>query len=370
MKVLFIIDRLGAGGKERQLVEVLKGLVLLQNVQCQLVVLSSEIHYTELQDLQVKTLLIKRKRKYDVSVFKKLWDICKSFKPDIIHSWESMASLYVLPAAKYYRIKVINSIIRNAPAHINRLSQTWLRTRLLLRFTEVILANSQAGLKSYHIPKHKSFCIYNGFDFNRIKNLEEESAIRSKLGISAPKVVGMVGKFTDKKDYQAFILAAKRLLAKRNDVVFVTIGDGKNLNACKKLAVDPNILFLGNQQQVESIINVFDVGVLATFTEGISNSIMEYMALAKPVVATDGGGTSEIIIDKETGFLVKQGDVNDLADHIEMLLNDEPLSHDMGNRGKERLQEVFNLEKMTHQMVALYQQCLLGKPSREFQEKE
>ena len=53
-------------------------------------------------------------------------------------------------------------------------------------------------------------------------------------------------------------------------------------------------IFLTKQDDIESIINIFDIGILATFTEGISNSIIEYMALAKPVIATDGGGTSEI----------------------------------------------------------------------------
>ena len=120
------------------------------------------------------------------------------------------------------------------------------------------------------------------------------------------------------------------------------------------------IRFLGNQSDTESIINVFDVGVLATFTEGISNAIMEYMAFSKPVVATDGGGTKEILIHNETGFLVRQSDVEDLANKIEILLDDRSLSTRFGATGKDRLVKEFNLNKMTERYINFYQNILMG----------
>ena len=82
------------------------------------------------------------------------------------------------------------------------------------------------------------------------------------------------------------------------------------------------------------------------------------MALGKPVIATDGGGTSEILIDGETGFLTSQGDVEALVSRIETLLEDRDLAKRMGDRGKQRLLSEFNLDKMTEQMTMLYQRCL------------
>ena len=84
------------------------------------------------------------------------------------------------------------------------------------------------------------------------------------------------------------------------------------------------IYFLGNQKDVESIVNICDIGVLMTnnlvHQEGVSNSILEYMAFSKPVIASKGGGTSEIVIPEETGFLINPFDVNDLAKKIVYLL--------------------------------------------------
>jgi glycosyltransferase involved in cell wall biosynthesis len=82
------------------------------------------------------------------------------------------------------------------------------------------------------------------------------------------------------------------------DICFLLIGDGENIERCKYLVKDlptENIKFLGRQNDAESIINIFDIGVLTTniriHREGISNSIIEYMAMGKPVIATQGGGT-------------------------------------------------------------------------------
>lgn len=65
-----------------------------------------------------------------------------------------------------------------------------------------------------------------------------------------------------------------------------------------------NIKFLSSQENVESIMNICDIGVLASFTKGFSNSIMEFMALGKPMIATDGGGTKELVVDGNTGYLI------------------------------------------------------------------
>ena len=71
---------------------------------------------------------------------------------------------------------------------------------------------------------------------------------------------------------------------------------------------------LGIRSGIESLISAMDICVLSTFTEGISNSILEYMALEKPVIATAGGGTNEIVIDNKTGFLIKQSNPEELAE--------------------------------------------------------
>ena len=81
---------------------------------------------------------------------------------------------------------------------------------------------------------------------------------------------------------------------------------------------------------------------------------MEYMAMGKPVIATDGGGTKEIVKDRETGFLVDQSNPEQLAGKIEILLNDAGLRSEMGIKGKTRVSELFSIDQMTTKYVDLY----------------
>ena len=112
---------------------------------------------------------------------------------------------------------------------------------------------------------------------------------------------------------------------------------------------------LGKKTGVESFIRAMDICVLSTFTEGVSNSILEYMALEKPVIATSGGGTNEIVIDQLTGFLISPSNPEELAEKLEILLNNHKLSADMGLAGKERILNEFSIDKMVKQYINLYE---------------
>lgn len=365
MKVLYFIDSLRFGGKERRLAELLKGIEAQKWVTTELAVMSRDIAFSSVKESKIKIHFLIRKSKKDPRIFGKLFNVCKAFQPDLIHCWESMPVIYAVPVAKLLRIKLINGMITTAPpARVKAFEQRWVRSRLTFPFSDAIVSNSLAGLKSFGAPREKSYCVHNGFDFSRLQKLADAACIRNKFGLKTRKIVGMVARFSVKKDYATFVLAAQRILRRRDDVTFLAVGSGSTLNKIKAMVEDDfkdRIKFLGSIDEVESVINVFDIGVLATAPgvgEGISNSIMEYMALAKPVVATRGGGTDEIVADRVTGFLVPPGDVDALTDSIERLLNNEDQAQALGKVGKARLQKEFSLKKMTESYLNLYHECL------------
>ena len=88
--------------------------------------------------------------------------------------------------------------------------------------------------------------------------------------------------------------------------------------------------------------------------EGISNAIMEFMALGKPVVAIDGGGTAEIVKHNQTGFIVKPGSSKELYEKIIFLLDNQQIAIEMGKVGRRVIEDEFGLEKMTDSFVSLY----------------
>jgi glycosyltransferase involved in cell wall biosynthesis len=197
-------------------------------------VMSDDIHYDYIENLNLKIYPAIRKYKKDLSIFLKFYKIVKDSKPSIIHSWSSMCSIYALPAARMLGIKFVNGFLRNAPPHLKMTDKEWIRAKLTFPFSDIIAANSFAGLKAYKVPAGKSVCLHNGFDFSRIEGLDAKEIVKKKFNIHTRYIVGMVATFSENKDYQTFVDAAQFVLEKRKDVTFMAIGDGEYLETIKK----------------------------------------------------------------------------------------------------------------------------------------
>jgi glycosyltransferase involved in cell wall biosynthesis len=361
MKILFFIDNLNAGGKERRMTELVKALSFRKDVILQLVVMNKEIHYKEILNLDLNIHYLIRKRKKDFSVFSKLYDICKTFKPDILHCWDSMTAIYAIPICKILHIKLVNGLVVDSPARRNVFNKYWLRAKFTFPFSTLVIGNSLSGLNAYKVNDKKRVCIYNGFDFKRTENLIPPDIIRNELNINTKFIIGMVASFSKKKDYPTYFAAAELLLEKRNDITFVAIGnktDSLESQQLIKAEHKDSFRLLGKKSGIESFINIMDICILSTFTEGISNSILEYMALKKPVIATIGGGTNEIVEDSKTGFLVQHSNPESIAENIEILLNNKILSEKMGFYGHQKVVKKFSLNGMINEYMTSYRRVL------------
>ena len=350
-----------AGGKERRFVELLRGLQLIPSLEFEIVLMDENIHYKEIFEMNSKIEYLIRSSKKDFSVFRKFYKICKGYKPDIVHCWDSMTAVYSIPACKLLGIKLVNGMVADTPVKQNILNKYWLRAKITFLFSNIIIGNSAAGLAAYNAPMKKSHLIYNGFNFERIKNLQKRETIRNELKIKTKYLIGMVASFSIYKDYKTYFDAAQFLLDKRNDVTFIAIGN--NTDSIQSMSLIDNkykeaIKLLGKTNKVESYIEAMDICVLATFTEGISNSILEYMALSKPVVATDGGGTSEIILNNKTGFLIEPNNPKVLAEKINILLDNYDLRKTFGENAGKRIKEKFSINTMVENSIDCYKECL------------
>jgi glycosyltransferase involved in cell wall biosynthesis len=360
LRILHLVDSLRVGGKERQIVELLKGLCRFSFVESIVVTMGAEQFYVaDIEDLGVPLYYLLRKVRWDPTIFPRLWHIIRQFCPDIIHTNSEMAMSYAWPLARLMNIRIINNTIRNAFSG-NGLRWRW--HELMLHLADARVGNSKAGFASRGM-RHDApgnYVIHNGFDLQRFETAAR--AQRGALGCdpNASKVVGMVAEFSDYKDYPTFIRAAQKVTARRHDVSFLAVGGGKNLGTCQRLVSrgDRSIRFLGERKDVEEIVKQMDVGVLCTFSEGISNSVMEYMAAGKPVVVTDGGGSSELVVDGEHGFLVPASDPKAVARRLEFLLDHPSEARRMGAAGRRRLEEVFSLARLAENTVRMYRDVL------------
>ena len=217
MKILYFIDSLQVGGRERRFVELLKYLRANTETEIEVAVMSADIGYRDFLDLGVKTHFLIRSGKKDPKIFHRLYTLCGSVRPDILHAWDSMTATYAAPVAKIRGLKFINNMVADALHNLHTFHPSWVRARLTFPLSDYIVGNSRAGLAVYRAPAGRSGCIYNGFDESRVGRVLDGATVRRNLGISTPKLVGMVANFSHFKDYHTYLLAAQKVLGGRDD---------------------------------------------------------------------------------------------------------------------------------------------------------
>lgn len=366
MKILMVIDSLDKGGKERRMLELIKGLIERpEGFTIYLVSLTERVEYKYVYDLPIKFEVLKRKYSKDPSIVLRLKKIIKAFQPDIIHSWSTMASVYLSLSNVFSRIPMVSAVLADAHNNLDISDKHYFRVKLTTPFTTVFVANSNAGIRSYDTPSIKSVCIYNGIDFGRFQNLRPKSEVELDI-LGMPKtnhfIVAMVASFDERKDYNTVIGAALKMCPINKNLIFLLIGNGpdweKSRNGIPADLLNKQIIFTGNRDDVESILQIVDLGLLITNAdnhgEGISNSIIECMAMGRPVIASRGGGTDEVIIDHFNGFLVDPKNANQIIEKIDILYKNEELLNNLGKNAFKWVREHFDIDKKTGEYVELY----------------
>lgn len=233
--------------------------------------------------------------------------------------------------------------------------------RVSLRFSDIILSNSQAGLNAYSVKNSNAYLIYNGINLNRFNKLEDIKELKESLKICGKSIVIMVASASINKDYNLFLDVAKHIYTKQQNIVFLGVGGGTELSSIQERIKDEkihNVKMLGLRNDIESLIAASDIGVLFTNNrlhgEGISNSIMEYMALGKPVITTDfEGGSRELICDGESGFIFERN-IQTISNKILELINNRELSASIGEKGKKIIESKFTIDQMGENFVNMY----------------
>lgn len=350
MKVAFITDTLQMGGKERRLVEIITGL-LVRNKISPILILWDGI--SEEESIAYKSVL-----KSNIPIYylgktnlsykiHKVYEILKAENIKAINTWAPpIYSYYLLFPQILLRIPTYNSSITGARDGYSK--KEILVMHSLHYISKLVNSNCMRAMNLFHIPLKKRKVIYNGFNMERVENLESSDTIRSKFSIETKYIVSMAGRYNNAKDWITHVKASNLILDLGYDVTFLCMGSGDPTEY--ENFIKPNhrnkIRFIGPQTDVESIFAASDIVTLSTFGEGISNSILEGMAVSKPIVATEGGGTPEIVEHGVSGFITKMEDIKDYSNRIIELLDNEQLRKLMGSRGFAIVNEKFNMEQM------------------------
>ena len=357
-RVLMVTDGLWNGGAERQLALLIASLPEPWSAS----VLSMEDgpYRPVLESLGVEVRIAPRVHRFDVTPAVRMWRIASGIGPDIVHSWGWMSSIAIIPFCRTHRIPLLNGIIRGGRGPSRRV----LMERLSLSLSDVVVANSHAGLAAYGIAESgRARVIHNGFDFGRLKPVAAD--VRD-FGRSDGTVAIMAARMYPAKDWRSFLRVARVLATEGRGWRFVAVGAGPERDALLAEAADlvGSGVVVFPEAGVEAIpmIATADLGVLLTdpqrAAEGCSNSIMEYMACGLPVVCTDSGGNPELVEDGVTGFLVPSGGTEALVSALRTLRDDPARAREMGRAGRRRVQERFGVDAMVEAFVATYEFAL------------
>ncbi len=371
VKILFIIPSLRPGGAERQLVELLKGL---DKSVYRIFVITTEIAtsgYGSILDEQgVETICFKRKFKYDVSPIIKSVNFIFKNKIDIVHTFLNLGSL----------IGVLAGIITNRPVVCSSLVTAkdenwiyWLCNKFFSYTTAYFISNSKIAFDNRFGSMRENFVVvYNGIDMNRfIPSKNQLKIIDEELGLNRwQNKIGMIATLSHKKDHPTLLAAAKIILKSHPDTIFVLAGDdvddnkARLLNLAITLDIDKNILFTGFRPDIDQLIQLLDIIVLLThkdFGEGLPNAVIEGMIAAKPVIATRGGGTDEIIDDHVNGILIAPDNPKETANAILELLDNKSLAESIGQSANQYAVNNFSLIRYVSEHTRMYSTLVPNK---------
>ena len=232
------------------------------------------------------------------------------------------------------------------------------------RSCERIIANCLAvkdqAVREENLPPQKIEVIYNGLDLSQYEMALQNGSLRTELGLSPETpLVGMVANFNfEIKGHRYFVEAAKALSDRATGAVFLLVGDGplrkKYEQMADELGLKERVRFLGKRNDVPAILSSLDIAVLSSTSEGLPNVILESMAAGRPVVATDAGGSSELVSDGMNGYLVPPADSRAMAEAIESLLRNPEDAVEMGRMGKSMVQDKFSRKHMVENYEKLY----------------
>lgn len=369
IKIFFLIDELNSGGTERQLVllcenlnrkyfsptiGVLRGTNFSRGLALKTTIVNFNWHGFPL----VKNVhLIMRLRKYITS---------NNF--DIIQTHFQESELYgVLSSFFSPGPHTVITTRRNLYHWVSNDRIMFNITKLLSKKVDHIVSNSHAAkgkcLLLENVPSRKVTVIQNAIDVSGFGKIDNGLA-KEKLHIDpSKKVVGVVGNWRPVKGIDCFIKAAKMLSDEDPDMFFVVAGQGPQKEYLEYLAimlgVYEKMLFLENAH-IPTVIASLDVAVQPSLSESLSNVLLEYMASAKAIVATDVGDASLLIQTGQDGILIKAGEPEKVYEAVLYMIKNKSLSETMGLNAYNRVVGNCSISSI----VGKYEQLYMGLVKR------
>ncbi len=377
-RILEFLTYAGIGGTQHMFLECMRRMSH-DTFQFSVCVLLEEGFVNEsLDELGIEHISLNMRGHWDLGAWRRFYRFAKPRRFDLIRTYGLKAHLAGRLVGKTLRV----------PVHITSVRSTdpWRKwyhimlDRATAGLTDLYLSNSKAGSQATHerekIPLSKILTIPNGIDvckYERDASRRDDAGKRYrqalKISPSTP-VLGIIASFRKMKGHKTIVNALPAILAQIPDVKCLFIGDEfvrersfkQELYAyVRQKHLENAITFTGPCYEIATAMSAIDIVVLPSLWEGLPVSLLEAMAMKKPVIASRVGGIPEVVVPGETGILIPPGDAQALANAAIHLLTDPERASAMGRAGYERVQRNFTIETVVTATEALYEQLIAQK---------
>ncbi|MFK7848235.1 MAG: N-acetyl-alpha-D-glucosaminyl L-malate synthase BshA [Rhodothermales bacterium] len=203
--------------------------------------------------------------------------------------------------------------------------------------------------------------IPNFIDTERFQRLDTPK-LKQELCPKCEKVLVHVSNFRPVKNTLHVVRIFHKLRQDGLSVKLLLVGDGPDRmpaeHLARELGIYNEIRFMGKQEAVEEILSIADVFIIPSGSETFGLAALEAMACEVPVVASDIGGLPELVVDGETGFLCKEGDINAFAERTKQIITNDALQQKMGKAARKRAVEQFANEHIIPEYELFYRQTI------------
>jgi len=373
--IAHIIHRLDVGGLENGLINLINRTPQYRHV----VICMTE--YTDFSKRithdAVGLYALHKRAGQDFGVYIRLWRLLRRLHPEIVHTRNLAALEAQLPA---FLAGVPGRVHGEHGWDVHDLDGAsrkyqWLRrlySHLVQRYIPLSAELERYISQRIRVDAARIARIYNGVDTIKFHPAPERQDLPiAGFATSESVIIGTVGRMQSVKDplnlVRAFMALLQRDQQNRHQLRLVMIGDGplrrEALDMLEEAGYSDLVWLPGTREDIADMLRCMDIFVLPSRAEGISNTILEAMASALPVVATRVGGNSELVTEGVSGSLVPASDPVALADVIEAYLRDRELRQRHGRAGRERIEQTFDIDSMINKYTRVYD-GLLRLPSR------
>ncbi|MFQ3550218.1 MAG: glycosyltransferase family 4 protein [Armatimonadota bacterium] len=290
----------------------------------------------------------------------------KKWQPDVIHLHSSKAT-FIGSLASYFSKNNVTITTRRMQYHI---SSNWLNLKIYNKLCDCVIAISNAvkeSLLDSGVKEDIIRVIPSGCDYNKFSSFQKDLSKRSEFSIDSDKLLLIAIGTAECKGNEYLIKAVSELKKEKYNIECIIIGNSNHLNNLKKLSYQLNagIIFTGFRDDVPNLMAMSDVFVMPSLSEGLGISVLEAMAMGKPVIASETGGLKEIVIDGSTGYSIEPGNYKDIIAAVKKIIDNPDEAVKMTEEARKRVEEKYTFEAMTKSNEELYYELLDKKGSLE-----